>query len=197
MESAERIDLLDAAAFALASHAGQTRKGSGAPYACHLLQVAGLVLEHGGDAAQAAAGFLHDVVEDCGVAVEELEGRFGREVAHIVAACSDLLPGDTPDAKSPWLERKRSYLTALRAAPHDVLLVVGCDKLDNLRSLLADLEADGTPVFDRFNGTPEQTLWYYREVGVLLAATPHVRVRAELERLCERLVGWVGRRSGP
>ena len=196
MEAAERKQLLDAAAFALASHAGQTRKGSGAPYACHLLQVAGLVLEHGGDTTQAAAGFLHDVVEDCGVAVDELERRFGHDVARIVAACTDLLPGDTPAVKSPWLERKRGYLGGLSEAPQRVLLVVGCDKLDNLRSLLADLEADGISVFDRFNGSSEQTLWYYREVGTLLAATPHVRAHADLERLCERLTVWVELRSG-
>ena len=75
--------------------------------------------------------------------------------------------------------------------------MVGCDKLDNLRSLIGDLEAEGEGVFDRFNGTPEQTLWYYREVCLLLAATPHVRVYAELERLSECLAGWVGRRADP
>jgi (p)ppGpp synthase/HD superfamily hydrolase len=147
MEASDRELLLDAAAFALAAHSGQRRKGSAAPYACHLLQVAGLVLEHGGNAAQAAAAFLHDVVEDCGVAVEDLERRFGGDVVRIVAACTDLRPGDTPEAKSPWLERKRGYLDGLRAAPHTTLLVVGCDKLDNLRSLLEDLEAEGLAVF--------------------------------------------------
>ncbi|MBW2268326.1 MAG: HD domain-containing protein [Deltaproteobacteria bacterium] len=197
MDTAARERLMDAAAFALAAHAGQRRKGSGAPYACHLLQVAGLVLEHGGGSAQAVAGLLHDVVEDCGVAIEELESRFGGDVAGIVAVCTDLLPGDTADAKSPWLERKRGYLAALREAPLEVLLVVGCDKLDNLRSLIGDLEAEGVGVFDRFNGTPEQTLWYYREVCLLLAATPHARVHGELERLSECLAGWVGGRADP
>lgn len=191
MESAERQRWLDAAAFALTAHAGQRRRGSGAPVVCHLLQVSGLVIEHGGDAAQAAAALLHDVVEDCGTQFAELERRFGVEIARIVETCTDSRPGDTPERKSPWLERKQGYLARLREAPGAALLVVGCDKLDNLRSLLADLEAEGVAVFDRFNGTPQQTLWYYGEVVDLLEDSPHVRVHAQLARARTRLAEWV------
>ena len=142
-------------------------------------------------ARQTAAAFLHDVVEDCGVPLEELARRFGADVAQLVDACTDLLPGDTPDSKSPWIERKRGWLGSLREGPADALLVIGCDKLDNLRSLVADLSAEGPPVFERFRATPEQSLWYYRETTALLAETSHARVHAELEVLCERLSGWV------
>ena len=41
--------LADAAGYAVTIHARQTRKGSGIPYIAHLLGVASLVLEHGGD----------------------------------------------------------------------------------------------------------------------------------------------------
>ena len=41
--------LAEAVRFALHAHGEQTRKGSQIPYVSHLLQVAGLVLEHGGD----------------------------------------------------------------------------------------------------------------------------------------------------
>lgn len=191
MEPVDQEHLADAVRFALAAHAGQLRKGSGAPYACHLLQVAGLVLEHGGSIEQATAGLLHDVIEDCGVPVGELEVRFGAEVARIVRACSDLLPGDTWERKSPWLERKRAYLQSLGRADRQVLLVAGCDKLDNLRSLLADLEAEGPVVFERFNATPAQTLWYYREVNALLIAGAPERLAAELTGRVEQLDRWV------
>lgn len=191
MEPADQQCLAEAVRFALAAHAGQLRKGSGAPYACHLLQVAGLVLEHGGSVEQACAGLLHDVVEDCGVAASEIETRFGAEVARIVAACTDLLPGDTPERKSPWLERKRAFLGALGRAEAPVLLVAGCDKLDNLRSLIADLEAEGTGVFEHFNATPPQTLWYYREVATLLEARAPERLVSELAGLVDQLGGWV------
>ena len=191
MESADQQRLAEAVRFALASHAGQVRKGSGAPYACHLLQVGGLVLEHGGSVEQAAAGLLHDVMEDCGVAFAELEKHFGAEVARIVAACSDLLPGDTPERKSPWIERKRAFLASLSRADAGVLLVAGCDKLDNLRSLVADLGAEGVDVFEHFTASAPETHWYYREVALRLEARAPERLVTEIGGLVEQLGGWV------
>lgn len=47
-------------------HAQQVRKGSNVPYISHLLSVAALVLEDGGDEDEAIAGLLHDAVEDQG-----------------------------------------------------------------------------------------------------------------------------------
>jgi (p)ppGpp synthase/HD superfamily hydrolase len=191
LEATDQQRLARAVEFALAVHAGQQRKGSGAPYACHLLQVSGLVLEHGGSVDQAAAGLLHDAIEDCGVTPDELERHFGGEVARIVVACTDLRPGDSPNRKSPWLERKQGFLASLRDAHSGALLVVACDKLDNMRSLVADLEAEGPGVFERFNATPNQTLWYYREVSAVLRGSEHARAHAELERLCAQLARWV------
>jgi hypothetical protein len=51
---------------ALKLHATQLRKGSQIPYTSHLLGVASLVLENGGDEEQAIAGLLHDAIEDFG-----------------------------------------------------------------------------------------------------------------------------------
>ena len=65
--------------------------------------------------------------------------EFGAEIAAIVAACSDVLPGDTRERKSPWGDRKRRYLAQLASAPPRVQLVAACDKLHNLRTLVADL----------------------------------------------------------
>ena len=65
--------------FATRKHAGQIRKGTTVPYVAHLLSVAGLVLEAGGDEDLAIAALLHDVVEDCGGApmLREIRRRFG------------------------------------------------------------------------------------------------------------------------
>ena len=52
--------------FAAAKHSKQTRKASTIPYIAHLIGVASLVLEAGGDEDLAIAALLHDVVEDCG-----------------------------------------------------------------------------------------------------------------------------------
>jgi hypothetical protein len=64
--------------FAFALHAHQERKGSGIPYIAHLMSVAALVLEHGGDEDQAIAGLLHDAIEDMGPEQEAaIAERFG------------------------------------------------------------------------------------------------------------------------
>src|SRR5688572_8805698 len=115
MNQRDRECLAEALRFALEAHAEQTRKGREIPYASHLLQVSGLVLEHGGDATLAMAGVLHDALEDTAhVDGAALRARFGDEVARIVESCTDLLPGDRPDARSSWELRKRAYLERLR-----------------------------------------------------------------------------------
>jgi (p)ppGpp synthase/HD superfamily hydrolase len=154
--------------------------------------VGGLVLEFGGDTDQAVAGLLHDVLEDCeGVDEEMLRARFGSEATRIVAACSDVLEGDTPGKKSPWLDRKRRYIDHLRRADARVRLVSACDKLDNLRSMVADLDADGPATLDRFSGSPRQIHWYYREVRNALGSDLPERLLAELDALVERFAAHV------
>jgi len=82
--------LADAIAYALDIHAAQIRKGSETPYIGHLLGVASLVLEHGGDEEQAMAAVLHDAIEDCGAKQEAIIAhRFGKRVAAIVRGCTD------------------------------------------------------------------------------------------------------------
>src|SRR5579862_6640323 len=103
----------EALLFATRKHAGQTRKSTAVPYIAHLLSVAGLVLEAGGDEDLAIAALLHDVVEDCGGApmLEEVRRRFGDRVAHVVEGCTD---DDTAiDPKPPWRERKEKHLRHL------------------------------------------------------------------------------------
>jgi len=80
-------------AFLLAAdkHAGQTRKASTIPYIAHLMGVASLTLEFGGDEDMAIAALLHDAVEDCGgmPMLKEVQRRFGSRVAKIVDGCTD------------------------------------------------------------------------------------------------------------
>jgi GTP pyrophosphokinase len=122
--------------------------------------VAGLVLESGGGEDLAIAALLHDVVEDCGgrPMLKEVRRRFGRRVAHIVEGCTDAFT--TP--KPPWRERKEQYLKHLRTADADTRLVSVADKLHNARSILTDYREVGEPVWNRFAGGREGTLWYYR-----------------------------------
>lgn len=84
-------------------------------------------------------------------------------MAGIVDACTDTFEEPKPD----WKPRKERYLARLADEPADALLVVGADMLYNARATLRDLRRLGDEVFERFNATGEQTLWYY---GALLEA---------------------------
>ena len=74
MNLTKRFD--EALVFASQVHNDQLRKGTKIPYIAHLLSVTALVLEHGGSEDEAIAALLHDAVEDCGVEVKEISGRF-------------------------------------------------------------------------------------------------------------------------
>jgi (p)ppGpp synthase/HD superfamily hydrolase len=182
MNSQDASLVADALRFALEQHAGQTRKGCpDVPYASHLLRVAGLVMEHGGDARQIAVALLHDVIEDCGVEDAELERRFGTEVARAVRALSDTLEGDTPEKKAPWRERKTRFVAQLGGIDARTRLVAACDKLDNLSAIVADLETEGLSTLERFSGSPRQIRWYYEEVRGALGGELPKRLAAELD----------------
>lgn len=171
--------LADAAALAFRLHAAQRRKGTTIPYVAHLMAVAALVLEHGGDEDQAAAALLHDAIEDCGPQQEAgIAARLGPRVAAMVRACTDAEV--TP--KPPWHARKAAYIAQLATAPADALLVSACDKLHNARAIVGDLRALGPGMMARFTGGLDGTLWYY---AALLEA---FRARAALPpRLLEEL----------
>ncbi|MGA8276804.1 MAG: HD domain-containing protein [Rhodanobacteraceae bacterium] len=168
----------DAVDYARTAHADQVRKGSGIPYLYHLLGVASLVLEFGGDEDQAVAGLLHDAIEDCGVEHEaRIRAAFGERVAAIVVACTDgtaeRKAGHTdPEArKRDWRARKHAYLAHLIHASEDALLVSACDKLHNARAIVQDMEnpAVGSAVFERFTGGCDGTLGYYESLARIFA----------------------------
>jgi (p)ppGpp synthase/HD superfamily hydrolase len=172
--------------FATRKHAAQTRKKTQAPYISHLLIVSGLVLEAGGDEDLAIAALLHDVVEDCGGTsmLKEVRRRFGRRVAHIVEGCTDAFT--TP--KPPWRERKEQYLRHLRTADADTRLVSVADKLHNARSILTDYLEIGEPIWKRFAGGREGTLWYYRALLREFRRQHRNRLVGEFERTVPELV---------
>jgi GTP pyrophosphokinase len=176
-------------AFAIASevHARQLRKGTSIPYLSHVMSVAALVLEHGGDEDAAISGLLHDAIEDSadGTATQaRIRGEFGARVADTVVGCSDAVavPGE---AKAPWRERKERYIRHLAGeADPRVLLVSACDKLHNARSIVADLRAIGAEVWERFSQRdPAQHLWYYQSLARCYAGRVPDGLAAELDRV--------------
>ena len=86
----EKITIVEEAYnFARKAHEGQVRK-SGEPYLEHPLQVALTLAELQLDGSSLVAALLHDVSENCGVAISEIEAKFGSEVAKLVDGTTKL-----------------------------------------------------------------------------------------------------------
>ena len=186
-----------AASFAAEVHAGDVRKGSSTGYfEGHLAPVAAIVRHAGGDAAQVAAAYLHDTAEDHGgqPMLEELERRFGADVAGIVRDLSDsLVDTEAGGRKAPWRPRKQAYIDALRVAPIRSVEVAAADKLHNAGSVLGDHARIGDELWARFTTTdPAEHLWYYDTLAGLFVARlgPHptaVALRQVVGRLTASL----------
>lgn len=186
-------ELADAVAFAARLHASQVRKGTSIPYVSHLLAVAALVMEAGGNRDEILGGLLHDTAEDAGghVTLGEVASRFGSVVAGIVRENSDSLT-TTEEEKAPWHDRKRAYLAAIAHKSVSARLVSVCDKLHNARSLRQDQEEKGDAHWSRFNASKTDTIWYYRSLVEAFAAVqaddprlvrPVRELAGEVERL--------------
>lgn len=171
----------DALHYACQLHASQVRKGTTIPYVAHLLGVASLVLEHGGDENEAIAALLHDAVEDQGgpPTRAEIARRFGEGVAVIVDGCTDA--NTTP--KPAWRERKERYIAHLPHASPSVRLVSAADKLHNARAIVRDVRTVGDAVWGRFTGGKAGTLWYYRALADVFHAVGPDALAAELARV--------------
>lgn len=180
--------------YAAEFHREQKRKGTETPYISHLMAVAGIVLENGGDEDTAIAALLHDVIEDGGgdAARKEIRRRFGKRVADIVDECTD---AETVP-KLPWRERKEIYVAHLRHASPQARLVSAADKLHNARAILADYRVVGEALWTRFNADRDGVLWYYNAIVAAFregGATPLVE---ELERVVKELTRLVKERNG-
>jgi (p)ppGpp synthase/HD superfamily hydrolase len=179
--------------YAAEKHAGQTRKQSAVPYLSHLMAVASLVLEAGGDEDMAIAALLHDVVEDCGgmPRLREVRKQFGSRVAKMVEGCTDSFDEPKPE----WVERKNGYLREVKHADVNTRLVSASDKLHNVRTILADYRQHGEGIWTRFTGKKEGTLWYYRALSDEYQRRSPNRITRELEIAVAELERAVGRQA--
>jgi RelA/SpoT family (p)ppGpp synthetase len=119
--------------FAYQLHQGQYRR-SGEPYICHPVAVASLLHDLGGSAAMIAAGFLHDVVEDTDVTIEEIEQRFGSEVRRLVEGVTKLSKINFKSKTESQAENFRRMFLAM-AQDIRVIVVKLADRLHNMRTL--------------------------------------------------------------
>jgi (p)ppGpp synthase/HD superfamily hydrolase len=173
-------------------HAAEVRKGPGAvSFTSHLLAVAALVLEDGGDEVDAVIAVCHDAAEEHGeVALTEIRRRFGATVADVVAQLSDSV-GPPVDSFTSRKTRLLGQLTHPDLDPR-ALRVAAADKLHNVRSLLVRLRHEGPEAWSAMPAPAAEVVWFYDAVGALLAdRLPDSANAAELVLAAAELAAWV------
>ena len=122
-------------AFAAKAHASidQRRKYTNDPYIVHPVSVASIVAAAGGSEVMIAAAFLHDVVEDTPVTIEEVEAEFGSEVARLVAELTDVSRPEDGNRKA----RKAIDRDHSAAASPEGQTIKLADLIDNSETITA------------------------------------------------------------
>jgi len=130
-DEVERVQ--DAYDFAFEAHQGQRRR-SGEPYITHPVAVADLLADLRLDPQTLIAAILHDVIEDTPTLKEEINRRFGQEVADLVDGVSKL---DQIQFKSREEAQAESFRKMLFAMVRDirVIMVKLADRTHNMRTL--------------------------------------------------------------
>ena len=135
------------------------------PFNHHLLEAATIVGTMTTDDEIIAGAVLHDVVEDTGATVEQIEALFGTRVAGFVASESENKREDLP-AESTWKIRKQETLDHLKNAPVEIKMMTLGDKLSNIRAIYRDYMTIGDELWQRFNQKDKsQHCWYYISIA--------------------------------
>ncbi|MEM9372561.1 MAG: HD domain-containing protein [Planctomycetota bacterium] len=115
-----------AASFASRCHQGQMRRDRKTPYIAHPFRVAMTVRDVFGcdDHVALCCALLHDTIEDTATDYDDINRRFGQDIADCVAAMTKnmLLPED---------QREPEYDARLASAPWQARLVKLADVYDN------------------------------------------------------------------
>ncbi|MEM7650529.1 MAG: bifunctional (p)ppGpp synthetase/guanosine-3',5'-bis(diphosphate) 3'-pyrophosphohydrolase [Pseudomonadota bacterium] len=160
----------DAIEYAKKMHEGQTRS-SGEPYYTHPVEVASILADMKMDLGSIITAILHDTLEDTEATYEELEKKFGKEVADLVDGVSKLTRIESKTVEGKQAENFRKLLLAM-SEDIRVLLVKLADRLHNMRTI------DGIKKPDKQRRIALETL----EIYVPLAERIGVhKIKAELE----------------
>jgi myo-inositol-1(or 4)-monophosphatase len=180
----------EAITFAVKAHDGMRRKKSSVPYILHPMEAAVIVSTMTDDPHLIAAAVLHDVVEDAGIPIEEIETKFGTRVRELVQSETENKRDHLPPAET-WRIRKEESLAVLKNAENtDVLMVWLGDKLANMRSLYRDWKVEGDAMWHKFNQKDaREQAWYYHTIAALTQRLSHTSAWLEYKTLTEIVFG--------
>ena len=180
----------EAIAFAVKAHDGMRRKKSEAPYILHPMEAAVIVGTVSEDQTLIAAAALHDVVEDAGITLDEVEERFGKRVRELVESETEDKRADLPPSDT-WRIRKEESLRVLKNTDDIAVLIVWLgDKLANMRSIYRDWKIEGDAMWQRFNQKDvNEQAWYYRSIVTLTERLSDTSAWLEYKTLTELVFG--------
>ena len=180
----------EAIAFAVKAHDGMRRKKSESPYILHPMEVAVNVGTMTDDQNAIAAAALHEVVEDAGISLKEIEERFGKRVRELVESETEEKRADLPPTDT-WRIRKEESLRVLKNTDDISVLIVWLgDKLANMRSIYRDFKVEGDAMWQRFNQKDiTQQAWYYRSILKLTERLSDTSAWLEYKTLTELVFG--------
>lgn len=168
--------ILRAAKLAAQAHEGQTRKYTNRPYVEHPARVAGRVaLRPDATEDMVAAAFLHDVVEDTEIKLEDIRSILNPEVARLVGEMTNT--SKITDPKLPRAERKKMDRDRLAQVSYEVKIIKLLDRIDNVREM---------------TGAPSGFIRIYAEESLLLATVigdADIELKKELIEAATDLLG--------
>ena len=180
--------------FAVNAHKGGERRGKGFPYIVHPMEAVAIAATMTDDQELLAAAALHDTVEDTEVTLKEIEREFGKRIARLVEAESDIVFEGKSRAES-WRLRKEETIGRLSVAPNEVKIVALADKLSNIRAIYRDYQSIGDKVWDLFCVKDVASHeWHFRGLARALSSLKGTFAYNEFEELISKLFDKSGSR---